>query len=64
VLIRRQPWGATARIEDGVLITRSPSGLGRDLNEFLVRSGCVPDSVTEQTRDLEKVFMSLTGGAR
>jgi ABC-2 type transport system ATP-binding protein len=64
VLVRRQPWGATARIEDGVLITRSPSGLGRDLTEFLVRSGCVPDSVAEQTRDLEKVFMSLTGGSR
>jgi ABC-2 type transport system ATP-binding protein len=64
VLVRRQSWGSTARIEDGVLITRSPSDLGRDLTEFLVRSGCVPDSVSEHTRDLEQVFMSLTGGGR
>ena len=60
--IRRQPWGNGARVVDGVVVTASPSGRGRELNEFLVRSGFSPDSVSERAEELEDVFLRLTGG--
>jgi ABC-2 type transport system ATP-binding protein len=63
-LIRRQDWGGSARLEDGVLITPSPSGGGRELMQFLSRSDCWPDSVVERQENLEEIFLSLTGGAR
>src|SRR3984893_2123737 len=61
--LKRQPWGGEARSEDGVVITAAPDGRGRSLITFLVNSGFTPDSVAERQRDLEDIFLSLTGGA-
>src|SRR6266516_55109 len=41
-LVRRQAWGATARIEEGALVATSPTGRGRDLVHFLARAGIWP----------------------
>jgi hypothetical protein len=60
--IRRQPWGQRARVLDGLVLTASPSGRGRELTEFLVTAGYTPDTVTEREQDLEEVFLRLTGG--
>jgi ABC-2 type transport system ATP-binding protein len=59
-VIRRQPWGHTARAVDGTVVTASPSGRGRELTEFLVAAGFTPDAVTEREEDLEEVFLRLT----
>jgi ABC-2 type transport system ATP-binding protein len=61
-LVRAQPWGAEARLEDGQLVTRAPEDRGRNLVRFLVNSGHVPDGVAQRQRDLEDIFLSLTGG--
>ena len=60
--LRRQPWGRQARSEDAVVITPAPDGRGRNLIKFLVESGHTPDSVSERQKDLEDIFLSLTGG--
>jgi ABC-2 type transport system ATP-binding protein len=59
--LRLQPWGQEARVENGLVITRAPEGRGRDLIAFLVQNGHQPDSVAERQRDLEDIFLSLTG---
>jgi ABC-2 type transport system ATP-binding protein len=61
-LLRRQPWGASAR-QDGAdgIITAAPEGRGRDLNLFLVNAGFAPDGLAPHTEDLESVFLRLTG---
>jgi ABC-2 type transport system ATP-binding protein len=59
-LVRRQQWGRSARMEDGALITASPTGRGRDLVQFLARAGIWPDSIDERQRNLEDIFLSLT----
>ncbi|MGH7903998.1 MAG: ABC transporter ATP-binding protein [Candidatus Dormibacteraceae bacterium] len=61
-LVRAQAWGAAARIEDGVLITPSPTGRGSDLIQFLARSGVWPESLAPRHQGLEEIFLSLTGG--
>jgi len=61
--LRRQPWGQETRTQDGVVITSAPDGRGRNLIKFLVENGFSPDSVRERQRDLEDIFLSLTGGA-
>ena len=61
-LIRRQPWGRSARAVEGTVVTASPSGRGRELTEFLVAAGYPPDAVTERQQDLEEVFLQLTAG--
>ena len=60
--LRLQPWGQEARVEHGLVITRAPEGRGRNLIGFLVQNGHNPDSVSERQRDLEDIFLSLTGG--
>jgi hypothetical protein len=60
--LQLQPWGRQARIEDGVVVTPALDGRGRNLIKFLVDSGHVPDSVSERQKDLEDIFLSLTGG--
>jgi ABC-2 type transport system ATP-binding protein len=60
--LKRQPWGREARSEDGLVITATPDGRGRSLITFLVNNGYMPDSVNERERDLEDIFLSLTGG--
>src|SRR6266850_764113 len=59
--LKLQPWGQEARVEEGLVITRAPEGRGRDLIAFLVQNGHQPDSVAERQRDLEDIFLSLTG---
>ena len=60
--VRSQAWGRSARLDDaGQLVTQSPDGRGRTLISFLVGAGFVPDGLQPATRDLEQVFLSLTG---
>ncbi|WP_338200401.1 ABC transporter ATP-binding protein [Candidatus Nephthysia bennettiae] len=59
-LVRAQPWGAAARIEDGALVTTSPTGRGRDLLQFLAQAGLWPDALGERQHDLEEIFLELT----
>src|SRR2546426_1292892 len=60
--LKLQEWGHEARVEHGLVITRAPEGRGRNLIAFLVQNGHDPDSVSERQRDLEDIFLSLTGG--
>jgi ABC-2 type transport system ATP-binding protein len=60
-LVRRQDWGRAARLEQGVLVTASPTGRGRDLTRFLAGSGVWPDIVRERQGSLEEIFLGLTG---
>jgi ABC-2 type transport system ATP-binding protein len=59
-VVRQQRWGAGARIEDGLLLTASPSGRGRELVDFLVAAELRPDSVSEREQSLESIFLELT----
>jgi ABC-2 type transport system ATP-binding protein len=61
-LLRKQEWGRDARVEAGAVITRAPEDRGRFLIAFLVHAGHSPDSVCEHQKDLEDIFLSLTGG--
>ena len=61
-LLRRQEWGKEARLEDGRLITRAPEDRGRNLISFLVQNEHAPDTVSARQKDLEDIFLSLTGG--
>ena len=63
VLVRRQPWGATARIEAGTLVAASPTGSGWGLLDFLIQAGFRPDGLAERRQTLEDVFLELTGTA-
>jgi hypothetical protein len=62
-LVRRHPWGATARVEAGTLVAGSPTGRGWGLLDFLVRAGFRPDGLAERRQTLEDVFLELTGTA-
>ena len=62
-LIRRQDWGASARIEDGRLVTSPPPGGGRELLQLLAGAERWPDTLTERRQNLEEIFLSLTGAA-
>jgi ABC-2 type transport system ATP-binding protein len=61
-LLRAQQWGREARLDDGLVITRAPEDKGRNLITFLVQSGHTPDAVSARHKDLEDIFLSLTGG--
>jgi ABC-2 type transport system ATP-binding protein len=63
VLVRQQPWGATARIEGETLVAESPTGRGWGLLDFLVRAGIHPDGLVERRQTLEDIFLELTGTA-
>jgi ABC-2 type transport system ATP-binding protein len=60
--LRSQPWAGDVRNEDGHVITSAPGGRGRDLIKYLVENGYSPDSVSPRQKDLEDIFLSLTGG--
>jgi ABC-2 type transport system ATP-binding protein len=62
-LLRGQPWAGTARVEDGALVTASPTGHGRDLVRFLAEAGIWADTIDERQASLEEIFLSLTGTA-
>jgi ABC-2 type transport system ATP-binding protein len=61
-LLRGQEWGREARSLDGVVVTRAPEDKGRNLIAFLVQHGHTPDEVFARQKDLEDIFLSLTGG--
>ena len=61
-MLRAQEWGREARVEDGLVITRAPEDKGRNLITFLVQNGHTPDTVSARHKDLEDIFLSLTGG--
>jgi ABC-2 type transport system ATP-binding protein len=61
-MLRRQEWGCEARVEGGLVITRAPEDKGRNLISFLVQNGHTPDAVCSRHKDLEDIFLSLTGG--
>jgi ABC-type uncharacterized transport system ATPase subunit len=61
-LIHCQPWGQSARLDDqGRIVTEAPGGVGRELNSVLSRAGFVADGISRQHRDLEEIFLELTG---
>ncbi len=60
--LQAHDWGRQARVEDGLVVTPAPNGRGRELIRLLVEWGEQPDSVSERQRDLEDIFLSLTGG--
>ncbi|MGH7910465.1 MAG: ABC transporter ATP-binding protein [Candidatus Dormibacteraceae bacterium] len=62
VALRQTKWGATARFEDGLVVTPSPTREGRDLVRYLVQQGVYPDRVAERTQNLESIFLELTAG--
>jgi ABC-2 type transport system ATP-binding protein len=61
-VVQAQSWGRSARLEDGALVTMSPSGRGRELMQFLATGGHWPDVVRERQQNLEEIFLSLTRG--
>jgi ABC-2 type transport system ATP-binding protein len=61
-LVQAQPWGGSARLEEGALVTTAPNGRGRELMQFLAAGGHWPDVVRERQQNLEEIFLSLTGG--
>ena len=58
--IRGQDWGGAARLRDGVVVTRSRTGRGGDLADFLSRAGHPPEMLVEDRQELEDVFLELT----
>jgi ABC-type multidrug transport system ATPase subunit len=63
-LVSRQEWGAGALLEDGLLVSPSPSGRGRDLVLFLAQAGYWPETIEDRTQNLEEIFLDLTGTSR
>ena len=58
--ICEQHWGRPARLREGLLVTPSPTGLGRDLSNFLSHAGHPPEMLVEDRQELEDVFLDLT----
>jgi len=61
-MLQKQEWGSEARVEGGLVITRAPDDKGRNLISFLVQNSHTPDAVCSRHKDLEDIFLSLTGG--
>jgi ABC-2 type transport system ATP-binding protein len=59
-LLRKQPWGGSAHLEDGALVAASPTGQGRDLVRFLAKAGIWADTIDRRQHNLEEVFLGLT----
>jgi hypothetical protein len=47
-------------VEDGALVTSSPTGRGRDLVRLLAQAGIWADTIDERQGNLEEIFLSLT----
>lgn len=58
-LLQQQPWGKSARLDNGRLLTPAPQESGRDLYTFLAQAGFTPESLAPATQNLEDVFFSL-----
>ena len=59
-VLQSTSWGANVRIRDGRLVSASPTGRGSDLVEFLSRAGHAPETLAEDRRELEDLFLELT----
>jgi ABC-2 type transport system ATP-binding protein len=59
-VLRATDWGATASVRDGLVLAPSPTGHGSALTSFLSQAGYPPETVTEDRRDLEQLFLELT----
>ena len=59
-VLQAQPWGASARIRAGRLVSPSPTGRGRDLWAFLDAAGQTPETLDYARRGLEDVFLDAT----
>ncbi|MGH7910429.1 MAG: ABC transporter ATP-binding protein [Candidatus Dormibacteraceae bacterium] len=59
-VLHRTDWGSSARLEEGLIVTKSPTGEGRDLARHLAQAGISPDRIAERTHELESIFLSLT----
>jgi ABC-2 type transport system ATP-binding protein len=59
-MISGEDWGRAARRRDDLLVTRSPTGRGRDLSDFLTRAGHPPEMLVEDRQELEDIFLDLT----
>ena len=59
-LFRTFDWGRDARVEQGLLVTQSPTGRGRDLVEMLNSTGFRVDAISERRPSLEQIFLRLT----
>jgi ABC-type multidrug transport system ATPase subunit len=59
-LVQAYPWGSTARLQAGRLVTSSPTGSGRDLWAFLDAHGQSPETLDYARRGLEDVFLDVT----
>jgi len=60
-------WGGTAGLRDGRVLAPSPTGRGSDLASFLSQAGHPPETLAEDRRELEELFLELTheeGSAR
>jgi ABC-2 type transport system ATP-binding protein len=62
-VVRAQPWGASARLRSGRLVSPSPTGRGRDLWAFLDAAGQTPETLDYARRGLEDVFLDATAAA-
>jgi ABC-2 type transport system ATP-binding protein len=62
-VVRGQPWGASARLRAGRLVSPSPTGRGRDLWAFLNAAGHTPETLDYARRVLEDVFLDATAAA-
>ncbi len=60
-LLLKQAWAKDARLENGLVVTPAPEGIGRDLNRFLAEHGHWPDSLATRHLDLEEIFLEMTG---
>jgi ABC-2 type transport system ATP-binding protein len=62
-LLQDQRWGHAARLlEDGRVVTPSPTGQGRDLCAFLAAAGHPPDALDRHRHQLEEIFLGVTSG--
>ena len=60
--LRAEPWGSGARLTEGRVVTAAPDQRGRELIRWLLAKGFEPDAVAEVQKDLEDIFLELTGG--
>ena len=61
--LRRSPWAASLRRENGSLFVSGQDCEGRFVNRFLVEHGIYADALTPQRQTLEEAFFELTSEA-
>jgi ABC-2 type transport system ATP-binding protein len=58
--VKATSWGVAAALRDGRLVTPSPTGRGSDLATFLSQARQPPESLADDRRELEDLFLELT----